>query len=353
MYRFTLMALGFLGACGTDKDKGGTDTVGDDTASTDTDTGEDTDTGDDTSGETGETDTTPPCETIATATSPEDEEDEFFYRDSLSVTFSDDASGATLQILGPDGVEVPSTASWGDGNLQVEVTPDSPLVGNTTYTFHIAICEYSGDVTFTTSPYGADLEEEESSLVGNTYVFDMSKADIVQPEGLGYLLASYLTEPLLIGVDHLDTEAATIGMVGAQGLKKSDGTYKQVGTEVWIFPDADFSSSPYFAASTPSITIDYGDASIPIGDFALEGTFSPDGLSIGGGHASGLGDTRNMGPLLGLGDAEDAVCTLIDSLGLSVGCEACPDGETLCLFLEVYFDEADIADGVTIVVPTE
>lgn len=349
MIRFSLLALGFLGACNSDKDKGTGDTVTDDTASTDTDTA--TDSGDSAdSADTG-TDTAPPCETIATATTPEDETTDWFYRDNLSVTFSDDASGATLQILGPDGAEVPSTAVWSDGNFQVEVVPDAPLVGSTTYTLHIGVCSYTGDVSFTTSVYGGALEEEPATLVGNTYVFDMSKADIVQPEGLGYLLASYLTEPLLIGVDHLDTDTNLIGLIGAQGYKKSDGTYKQASTEVWIFPDADFASAPYFEAATPSITIDYGDASIPIENFALEGTFSPDGQSIGGGHASGLGDTRDMGPLLGLGDNPTAVCSLIDSLGLTVGCEACSDGEELCLFLEVNFDEAEIASGVTIVAP--
>ena len=338
MKRFSMALLWVLAACNSD-DKGGETGNVDDTA--DTSDTSDTDTGDT---DTGETDTVIPCETVAIATTPEDGTTDFYYRDTLGVTFSDDASGATIQILDASGVEVPSTVAWGDGNFQAEVTPTEPLDGDAQYQLHIAVCEYTGDVLFTTSAYGSPLAEEAAGLVGNTYVLDLSQADILQPEGLGYLLAAYLTEPILLGVDHADE--SVIGMVGAQGFKKNDGTYKQVGTEVWIFPDADFTTSPYFAASTPEISIDYADVAIPIENFSLAGTFAADGSKIGGGWASGLGDTRNMGPLLELGDDPGAVCTLISALGLS--CETCSDGEPYCVFLEVEFDEAPLATGLTI-----
>lgn len=339
MTRFGLAVLFALAAC-NDDDKGaetgnvddtGTDTDSDSSVDTDTDTG-------------GDTDTVVPCETVALATSPEDGTTDFYYRDTLGITFSDDASGATIQLLDSAGAEVPTTASWGDGNLQVVLTPDASLQGNSAYTLHIEVCEYSGDVMFTTSEYGTALEGDASSLVGNTYVLDLSKADILQPEGLGYLLASYLTEPILLGVASAD--ASTIGLLGAQGYKKNDGTYKQVGTDVWVFPDADFTSAPYFAASTDAISIDYSTVAIPIENFSLAGTFASDGSKIGGGWASGLGDTRNMGPLLELGDDPGAVCTLITALGLS--CENCSDGEPYCVYLEVEFDEAPLAEGLTI-----
>lgn len=338
MKRYGLALLWVLGACKGD-DKGGETGNVDDTG--DTDTAGDTDTSTDTDTD---TDTDVPCETVAIATTPEDGTTDFYYRDALGVTFSDDASGATIQLLDGAGAEVATTVTWGDGNFQAEVTPVEPLDGNTAYSLHIEVCSYSGDVLFTTSEYGTELAESAAGLVGNTYVLDLSKADILQPEGLGYLLAAYLTEPILLGVDHADE--SLIGMVGAQGYKKNDGTYKQVGTDVWIFPDADFTSAPYFAASTPEISIDYSDVAIPIESFSLAGTFAADGSKIGGGWASGLGDTRNMGPLLELGDDPGAVCDLITALGLS--CETCADGEPYCVFLEVEFDEAPLAEGLTI-----
>lgn len=339
MHRYGMFLLLALAACKDDDKNGETGNI-DDTGDT-ADTSETGDTGD-----TADTNVEVPCETVAIETEPEDEEDAWFYRDPMTVKFSDDASEAVLQLFGPDGAEIPTTATWADGNFQVEIAPTTALLGSTTYTLHIEVCEYTGDVTFTTSVYGSALEESADALVGNTYVLDLSRSEILQPEGLGVLLASYLTEPLLIGVDHADE--SVIGLVGAQGYKKSDGSYKQVGDQVWIFPDADFTTNPYFSASTESIGIDYSGATITIESFELSGTFAPDGSAIGGGHAQGWGDTREMGPLLELGDDPGAVCEFIAMLGLGVECSECADGEPYCLFIEARFDEAPIAEGLTI-----
>ncbi len=343
MLRYGLFLFGALAACNDDKgeETGNIEETGD--------TGESGETGE-TDDETGDTNVVTPCETVATATTPEDEESGWYYRDPLFVTFSDDAAGATFALTDPAGTAVSLSEGWSDGNFQVTLTPDVPLAGNTTYTLHIEVCEYTGDLTFTTSAYGSPMEESADALVGKTYVLDLSKSEILQPEGLGLFLASYLTEPLLIGVNNADE--SLIGLVGAQGYKKADGTYKQVGDDVWIFPDADFTTNPYFSASTPSIGIDYLDATITIESFELAGTFAPDGSAIGGGHAQGWGDTREMGPLLELGDDPGAVCEFIDALGLGVSCSACADGEPYCLFLEVEFDEAPLAEGLTIEIPS-
>jgi len=340
MIRSGLLLLGLLAAC-HNNDKGEETGKIDDTS----ETGDDTGTPNDDTGDTHET-SDPSCETVLTGTDPEDGSTGWFYRDALWLTFSDDASGATLVLYDSDDNVVPTTETWSDGNFQVSVAPEAPLLGETTYRLHVEVCEFSGDLTFSTSQYGAPLEESTDALVGNTYVLDLSQATILQPDTLGPLLASYLTEPILIGVDHADD--TTIGLVGAQGYKRSDGTYKQVGTDVWIFPDADFSENPYFSASTDYIAIDYGGTTIPIEQFELSGTFAPDGSAIGGGHAQGWGDTRNMGPLLGLSDDPSAICDYIDLLGLGVSCSPCADGGNYCLFLEAVFDEAPIADGLTI-----
>lgn len=342
MIRSGILLFCLMAACNKD-DKGAETGKVDDTGKTD-DTGQPTD---DTS-ETGETGT-PACQTVLSSTDPEDGSTGWFYRDALWLTFSDDASGATLVLYDSESNVVPTTNTWSDGNFQVSVAPDVPLEGESTYTLHIEVCDFAGDLTFSTSEYGAPLEGSADALVGNTYVLDLSKATILQPETLGPLLASYLTEPLLIGVDHADDTA--IGLIGAQGYKKSDGGYKQVGTDVWIFPDADFSENPYFTASTDYVAIDYGGTTIPIEQFELSGTFAPDGSAIGGGHAQGWGDTRNMGPLLGLSDSPSAICDYIDLLGLGVECSACADGGEYCLFLEAVFDEAPVEAGLTLTIP--
>lgn len=333
MRAFSITVIGLLAACNGDK--------------TTPDTDEPVDTSDPVdSGDSGDTGVEPTCETTVYATTPEDETKDFYYRDPISVTFSDDASDAVITLTDGSGAAVGVSTSWSDGNFVATITPDSPLAGSTDYKLHIEICEYAGDLSFTTSPYGDALVEEPPSLEGNTYVFDLSKADIVEPEGLGYLLKSYLTQPLLIGVDHAD--ASTIGLIGAQGELKTNGSYVQYGSDVWIFPDADFGSAPFFVANTDRIVIDYSSIEIPLETFYLEGSFAPDGSSIGGGYASGWGDTRNMGPLLGLSDDPNAVCGLIDSLQLGINCEECSDGGAYCLFLAAEFGEAALEEGLTI-----
>ena len=61
---------------------------------------------------------------------------------------------------------------------------------------------------------------------------------------------------------------------------------------------------------------------------------------------TGLVDTRDWGPLMGLPDEPDAVCGFAETFG--VYCEACGDGEELCLFIigeDIY---AEYQEGVDV-----
>ena len=71
----------------------------------------------------------------------------------------------------------------------------------------------------------------------------------------------------------------------------------------------------------------------------------------GGAWASGLADTRNLYTLLDLPDMpgvepEDVVCAYLESLGLP--CIDCGDGVDRCLYMEAYFDDAALVEGVTL-----
>ena len=239
---------------------------------------------------------------------------------------------------------VETTETWSAGNVQVAVHPVEPLEGDSAYTLHVELCGQTSDVTFSTAPYGSPVDESAGALVGNTYAFDFSQAEILEPEELGSFVSAYLTEPLLVGVASAD--ASLIGLVAAQGQGDGGGSYEQAGGEVWIFADADFTTNPYFAAEAESIEIAAGDVSIPIEAFALDGTFAPDGTSIGGGHAEGWADTREMGALLGIGDEPSAFCDF--AVIMDVTCSACADGEPYCMSIEIAFDEAALVEGVTI-----
>jgi hypothetical protein len=62
----------------------------------------------------------------------------------------------------------------------------------------------------------------------------------------------------------------------------------------------------------------------------------------------GLVDTRNLGPLLEIGDSGDdeVVCEYLSVFG--VDCIDCGDGDELCLYVEAHFGDADLVPGLTL-----
>ena len=116
------------------------------------------------------------------------------------------------------------------------------------------------------------------------------------------------------------------------------------GFPIWDFGSATFEDAPYFASDLTDIELDYDGVPIPIYGFSLYGTFAPDGTSIGFAGASGLGDSRHMGPLIGAGSDPSAICDTAASLGVS--CEDCPDGNPYCLEIELEFEPAPLVAGI-------
>jgi hypothetical protein len=305
-----LAGLGALGACDggktdpTDTD----DPVGDDTADTDTDTAVG-------------------CEAAFLSVDPLDGAGEVYYRAPIVVSFEGDAGSAAFALADAGGAAVDFDAAWSDGNVQATLT--TVLAAETSYTLTVDLCGATTVTTFTTSSLGKPLEVEPGSLVGNTYVWRLSDADITEPFFLDALAGTYLTVPLLINVTAADD--ATLDLLGGLGYPEDDGSYtQQMGEETWDFPSGDFSEQPYFEAYADRITITYDGTPIPIEQFHLAGTFSADGTRIEKGVGSGLGDSRYMGPLLRLPEDDlDAVCEIAAEAG--VECQPCGDGEPYCI----------------------
>jgi hypothetical protein len=312
MTRLTLllMALGLTGCPQPSKD------------TADTDIGTDSDTDD-----TADTDTHGTCDAAVLSTTPANGATAVYYRDGIEVSFDDDGSLAAITLVDADGAEVPFTTTWTEGNVQAQLT--TVLEANTTYLLSVDVCSVITTAEFTTSSVGEPLAVSPSDLIGRTYVFRLSDAEITDPAFLEFVAATYLTVPLLIAVTASDD--TTLDLIGGIGEAENDGTFSQVLTEeTWDFPAGDFSQQPYFEASAAYITLGYDGIPIPIEGFHLSGTFSADGTSIEKGVASGMGDSRYMGPLLGR-DADDygAVCEI--AAGAGITCEPCSDGEPYCL----------------------
>ena len=326
--------LGILAACGGDDEKeSSADFVDRDTS----------DGGDD--GSTGQTGTTDGCTVQAIALDPEEGTFDVYYRDTMGVTFDDDASALSpvVSLTDADGGSVTASLDFDDTGFKAVITPDAPLMASTTYTLSVDVCGNTNSASFTTSEYGAPLTIATEDLAGSTYNFNLGGADYTRPEGLGEVLASFLDAPLLIGVG--TTDGDNIQILGTQGQESGGSVTADPSFPIWDFGTATLDGA-YFKSATTDIELEYGCATIPIYGFQLEGTFSADGTLIGGGSATGLGDSREMGCLASLGSDPDAICGLAATFGLA--CETCPDGNPWCLTIEGWFDPAPVLPDVSL-----
>ena len=292
------------------------------------------------------------CSGIIEELSPEDAQTGWFYRDTLTVTFTDvpdPIDAVEISLVDEAGEAVPFTVTWNDEH-SLDAYLSAELVGSTVYTLS-ASCENEMTATFETDEFGSPMESSTDDLIGKVFELDLPNAEFTEPPAVGALLGSYLSSPLLASVQAADDENLTL--LVAQGYWDEDGVaYQDMGTGCYDFPPADFTEAPYFAADTEYINILYQsgsiEASIPMRDMHLEGTFSPDGSAIGGAWIGGLVDTSSLGPLLAIGDSDEpeVVCEYVSVFGLS--CEDCGDGTELCLYVEAHFDDAPLLEGMTI-----
>jgi hypothetical protein len=304
------------------------------------------DSGETTADDTG--DTPPePCEVALVETEPLYGNTSWYYRDALDITFDDDASKlAAITVTDGAGADVGLSISWDDSGFNATVTADSGAWGGSTdYILLIDICDASSEIAYSTTAYGEELSEDTSMLIGNAYYIDMSRATYTEPAGVGAIMSLYLSEPLLLGV--MDATDSTLTLMGSQGYihETSGDVLQDTDYASWDFGTADFTSSPFFVASGETV-FEYNSYEIPVYSFTIDGTFSADGTTIGGASFRGLGDTRNMGPLLQLGNDPGATCELLSKYGLS--CEACPDEELYCLTIAGDFEDAELLEGTTL-----
>jgi hypothetical protein len=331
----TIWSLALLGmvACNGDKDTGATDT------DTDTDITVDTaDTGD----------TVTECTATIEDVYPVTGQGGWYYRDPITVTFNEAVGDSVSYAMTSTDGEVALSVTYDDTGFKATLMPSSGAwSGSSSYNLVVTVCDSPAEYSFATSEYGDALEAPPSSLAGNTYYVDMSVATYTQPPGVGTIIRQFLTNPLLIDITAASDAELTI--IGAQGL--IDDVTAEVSQdtdyETWDFGSADFATRPYFAAVSNETTFTYGGQDIPVYDFSFDGTFSPDAETIGGMNFSGLGDTRNMGPLLNLGNDPDAACNLIEGVG--VECIPCRDGEEYCVMLVGYFEDATLQPDLSVV----
>lgn len=334
-----LVALGGLLACNKDKESI-PDTPVDDTGDTDTPV-------DDTGDTTGD-DTAVPCEAVVVDIEPISGDNDWFYRDPMQIRFNETVEGRiAYTALDGTGASVPLSVTYDDSGLVADIIPASGAwSASTSYNIAVDLCDSTDEYSFLTSEYGAKLTISPLELEGRAFYVDMGDATYTEPPSVGAVIGLFLSDPLIIGV--VDADAYEITVIGAQGIKDevTGDVTQDKDYSTWDFGTADFTTSPFFSALSGETSFGYGNTDIPVYNFSFEGTFNPTGTKIGGTHFRGLGDTRNMGPLLNLGNAPDATCTLLGNYGIT--CEACPDGNSYCLQLAGFFEDAVLVDGLTV-----
>ncbi len=289
------------------------------------------------------------CTLSVVDTAPAKGEDAWLYRDPLRVTFDEPGESATFGLVDSTGNPVALTPIWDDGSTSV--TLDAALAGSTSYTFTVTACGVVTAVDFTTSVYGSPLTIDPAALVGRTYLFDLATAEYAKPPGIGALVALYVSAQVLIGVEAAD--ASTIDLLGGQGAIEG-GMYEQdLGVDTFAL-GADFTAAPFFTANADEIEI-VVDNTYTMYDFSIEGTFAPDGSSIGGAQLAMKVDTTNLGDAMNLpgGDDPMAVCDYIEPLGIP--CETCPGGKELdnCIAIVAHWNEARTVPVTLVRVPSK
>jgi len=270
------------------------------------------------------------CPGVAVQIMPKENEQYWYWRDLPTVWTGNARQETYSASLWQGSTEIPTTMQWNEGGLKFQVDPGGTLEPDTTYSLQVTDCKQTVRHDFSTSSYGQPLTGGPAAVVQSTYLIDLGGATWLEPGGFASILSLYFTTPILLMVSHADEDH--VDFMGAQGYRDDFGRYHQSPIEpTFDFPLSPWIDKPYFGIVSPKVEISFSNVLIPIYDFGLSATFSADGGAIGGAAIMGLGDTRNMGVLIGQEGEPGAICEQAAALGVS--CEACPDGELWCLFL--------------------
>lgn len=275
------------------------------------------------------------CEATLRGTTPAEGATGWYWRRPLRLEVEDpDLSQYAVRLLDDRGQELPaSLVAAGPSGLLVDVVVEGGLRPATAHLLEVTDCAGVQQVRFTTSDLGLPLADGAFALRHRTYELLLSdpSAEWIQPGGLGTILSTFFSTPILLGVQWVDDNS--LDWIGATGFYDAGRTWQDRAYPTWRFPLSDFSEQPFFRTEADEVALVVSGYPLPIHDFLLEGTFAADGASFGGARLLGLGDTRDTGGAIGQPNNPSAMCNLASGIG--VPCEPCPDGEVFCLRVEI------------------
>jgi hypothetical protein len=318
-YLAILTAATLFAACGGDKT-----TTGDD---------------DDDTTATGDDDDDTACNVQVVSQFPADGATDAYFKTDVRFQLSEEDASATITVKDAGGAEV-SGDSMAMGNLVIWQGDD--LQPSTDYTATLSYACGDATAAWSTSATGAPTG---GGVVDTVYDLDLASGSWVLPSPeVGALLATQLDVELLFMPLSADTEIVMRGALGT-GADAQD-----LCSPTLEFPAATF-EDPFFQIASPLLTLNVAGYSIDVQDLDLQGSFRPDASGIDGASLQGVIDTRPLVDVLAPGGADDSVCVLVSTFGVS--CVDCGNGENYCLEVWVDSIEAGAVNADPLVAITE
>lgn len=236
----------------------------------------------------------------------------------LDVEFDLSAADPTATITG----DVPGTTTALAGGTRLLWTPDAPLTADSTHTVTLDYCHGTIPISFTTSSYGQPLDGSVD-LVDGAWEVPLDGVTWVDPTGVGSLVASFGAAPLLFGVSHASGSSIDFRVAIEDGATGA----QDYCSRSFDIPGATLSGA-WFSVDAEQLSFDAFDTTVIAYDVEVDGAFSSDGASIGGGRIRALLDLATVAGLISDTSTSDDVCELFGAMGAT--CSACPDDRNEC-----------------------
>lgn len=275
---------------------------------------------------------------VIEASLPEDGATNFYYRQAVEFTLSDEVESADIVLVNADGALVAGVTTTESDGERVVFTPDAPLTLGASYTATLTVCGSDVVRTFTVSTaYGNPREAE---IDGAAYLMHPTWGRIIEPEGGSLIVNMLAPEPFLFQGTGSGTVDIRMGF--------SSDEVQDVCLPTFDLPSADFTEDPWihFGPAPAALAVPSGEI-VDLVTMEFDGTFSPDLATVGGIRLSWEVDMRTLPTSLAEGLGTDDPCSLLVTVGAS--CQACTtDGEPNCLVMRFDQITAVRADGVAV-----
>jgi hypothetical protein len=255
------------------------------------------------------------CETVVTATEPENGAIDHYYRDPIRFILSEPDATAVMVT------DVQGTTTREADDRTIVFTPDAPLDPSADYTVGLSYCYGDPQISFATSALGQSLDAGVE-LEGRVFSLDLTSGQYTVGERVGDLLNVVFTKRLLFSLENVSGDSLEV--LAAVAEANSNTSPQDLCARTVRVEGVDISEAPFFSKEILDFSFGSHDGELRFARFAVSGTVTHDGGGIGGlAFEASLSVDEMSQAIPSLGTVED-LCEYAANLG--VPCNACPDG---------------------------